>query len=403
MTLWRNVGKALSGTVVAQLIPVLGAIILARQYDPAQFGAFAAWLGITLMLAVVLTGRFETVLAIEPDGAPRREAATHVLLTVLLACLPCAAIVLLIASATDVLSAGLWVPLVPAAAAIAAAQTWQSWAAADGRYGVLGVMRVGQAVSITTLQVATGFLFPSAEALAWSHFGGALLAVLYSLRLMPPAPWRARGTLRAFWIKHRRFPQYSLPADSINAAAAQLPILIVATRFGADAAGLLALTLRTLGAPIGLLGKSVLDVFKRYAADAYRSRGECRAEYLATLRVLATGSLGASVALALSSEWLFAVAFGEEWRRAGLFAVWLLPMFALRFVASPLSYMVYIAGKQQVDLLWQLALLAMTLLTLYGGQSVETALHAYSLGYTLLYVVYLVMSYRFSLGAKGLI
>ena len=96
-----------------------------------------------------------------------------------------------------------------------------------------------------------------------------------------------------------------------------------------------------------------------------------------------------------------ALAFGEVWRGAGTIAVWLLPLFALRFIASPLSYMVYIAGKQHVDLFWQVALLCMTIASLTLFTDHKHALLVYSAGYSLLYVIYLVMSYRFSLGVKS--
>jgi hypothetical protein len=70
-------------------------------------------------------------------------------------------------------------------------------------------------------------------------------------------------------------------------------------------------------------------------------------------------------------------------------------------LASPLSYVVYIAGKQQVDLLWQCGLLACTLATLLLPAEHRTALLGYSAAYCAMYVVYLVLSYRFAGGGSG--
>ena len=81
-------------------------------------------------------------------------------------------------------------------------------------------------------------------------------------------------------------------------------------------------------------------------------------------------------------------------------ALWLLPRFVIGFVASPLSYMVYVAGKQHLDLIWQLALLTMTLVTLLLFNSTQWALISYGVGYGGLYLVYLLMSYKFSLGSR---
>lgn len=82
-------------------------------------------------------------------------------------------------------------------------------------------------------------------------------------------------------------------------------------------------------------------------------------------------------------------------------AVWLMPMFALRFIASPLSYVFYITGKQHVDLVWQVALLFMTVATLYIPANYTIAIQAYSAGYGFLYIVYLALSWRFSKGVKS--
>ena len=74
----------------------------------------------------------------------------------------------------------------------------------------------------------------------------------------------------------------------------------------------------------------------------------------------------------------------------------LLPLFALRFVASPLSYVFYVAEKQHVDLLWQLCLLATTMSALLLPSGYRETLLSYAVGYGFLYVVYIALSYRFS-------
>jgi O-antigen/teichoic acid export membrane protein len=399
------VGVVLSGTVAAQAIPLLGSLVLARQYAPAQYGVFSAWLGMAYLAAVVLTGRFEMALGIVPDGEPRRLAVQATLATILLAAAAMAAVgivaLLVFPGLRADLTPAMVAAFVPTSLLIAAAQTWQLWAAADGRFRDLTILRVSQAAAITAPQIAAGFLAPTATTLALSHFCGVLVGVCVAAWRMPLGPLAAfRDHVPSFWRRHRGFPSFSLPADSVNTAAAQLPLLIVTSRFGAEAAGLLALTLRTLGAPIALLGASVLDVFRRRAATAFRERGECRAEYVETFRILSLASIVLSPIVVVLGEPLFAVVFGARWARAGAIAAWLVPMFALRFVASPLSYMVYVAGKQHVDLAWQVCLLGVTLATLWLPGGFDGAMKWYSAGYGSMYLVYLMLSYRFSLGTR---
>jgi O-antigen/teichoic acid export membrane protein len=103
-----------------------------------------------------------------------------------------------------------------------------------------------------------------------------------------------------------------------------------------------------------------------------------------------------AIGVTLIAESAFVFLFGETWRQSGVIAVWLVPLFAMRFVASPLSYTFYIAGKQRVDLIWQCTLLIMTLLIFYFLINFEMIIRTYAIGYGCLYILYLVLSYRYS-------
>jgi O-antigen/teichoic acid export membrane protein len=79
---------------------------------------------------------------------------------------------------------------------------------------------------------------------------------------------------------------------------------------------------------------------------------------------------------------------------------WLAPMFAMRFIASPVSYILYLTEKQNYDLIWQVALLAMTFSSFYLPATYKLSLILYSLGYSILYGIYCLMSYNFCKGDK---
>lgn len=407
---FRSTRIVLLGMVIAQAIPLLGSLVIARLYVPTEFGAFSTWLGVVMTAAVLVTGRLEMALVIEADGEPRRFAMAATLATI---CCAAAVLVVLVLGAylvvpdTRRFTPGLVLTFLPATLLMAVAQTWQSWAAAEGLYRELSWIRITQALGVTGVQVLVGWLTPNALGLALGHALGLLLGVVAAAYMMPLSlraflPWAGfRTKLRAFWIQHRRFPLFALPADLINTAAGQLPLLFITSKFGSEASGLYALSVRILGGPISLLGTAVLDVFKRSAATSYRELGDCRDDYLRTFRVLAALGVVLALGVILVAEPLYAWAFGETWRRAGVIAVWLMPMFALRFVASPLSYVLYIAGEQRVDLAWQCGLLAMTVLTFMARLDFESSVQVYAAGYGGMYVIYLLLSYRYSKGGRA--
>ncbi len=74
-------------------------------------------------------------------------------------------------------------------------------------------------------------------------------------------------------------------------------------------------------------------------------------------------------------------------------------MLLVRFVASPLGYVFYIAQKQSVDLAWQVVLLITTVGSIVLGglyASPLLGIGLFSAAYASMYVVYLLLSYRFA-------
>lgn len=405
---WKNVSVVFSGTFVAQIIPILGSLIIARLFIPEAFGEFAIWLSIVLMFSVICTGRYEMSLSVESDGKPRLYGVAANLLVVLMTSL-ISTLLISIFIFFDIdfgISATHLYLIVAAGGLMGLLNIWQAWAAADGKFSHLSKMRIMISLAIFIFQVVIGLFIPSVNSLILGQIAGVSIGLLYSFYLSPLKSnyylIRNFSSLTDYLLKHKRFFVFSLPADTVNTISSQLPILIIGAKYGADIAGFLAMTLRALGAPIGLLGRAVLDVFKRHASVAYRKNRECRDYYIQTFKVLSIMSISVMPIFLLFSKDLFILAFGEKWAMSGTIAIWILPMFLLRFVSSPLSYMFYLANKQSIDLVWQISLLIITIFTLSFSSTYKYALIYYSFGYSLLYIVYLFISYKLSCGEKKL-
>ena len=93
---------------------------------------------------------------------------------------------------------------------------------------------------------------------------------------------------------------------------------------------------------------------------------------------------------------IFVRLFGPDWSTSAQIAILLLPMFAMRLIASPLSYIVYIADRQQVDLMWQILLAITTVLVFLTSDGFLAIIQNYALAYAALYIIYLYISYNIS-------
>ncbi|MFN3860930.1 MAG: oligosaccharide flippase family protein, partial [Roseateles sp.] len=232
--------------------------------------------------------------------------------------------------------------------AMAASQALAQWAARAGEFAVLAWGRVVQWGGGAVAQVGLGLL----QTGPWGLLGGATLAAGAAAALQArPAPaggWRgllASRPLRAVARQHRDFPLLNTPHAFAGALQDTLAIALLSAWLGASEAGAWALALRYLKAPASLVGGSLSQALYPRLAQA-ASLQQARKLVRHYLLLLAAIALPLMLALLALGPWLFATAFGAEWRGAGELARSLAPYIALHFIASPLSVALMAWGAQ---------------------------------------------------------
>lgn len=401
---WRALATVLSGSVIAQSVPVIASVFIARIFAPSEFGHFSTWLALVTVLTVILTLRLEKTYVILESKELRTQALLITIAVIsglaTLGCIGFLALKLLVGMSFPALMGTL---ICLGSALTASVQASLAWQAANGYFKSLSICRVVYTTGVAACQIGFGLLYPSSISMVSGYILGQVICILFSFLLVIKLQHSAfeiprRRDIIFFVTQHKKFPTFSLPADFLNTLIAQFPVVYISNYIGALEAGLYAMSIKVLGAPIGLLGAGVLDVFRRSAAQEFRAEGHCKTSYLRTLKLLISLSVLITVGLFFCIDSIFEVFFGKGWAGSASIATLLLPMFAMRLVASPLSYIVYIADRQHIDLMWQVCLCIMTVSVFLVGSEFEAALWHYSMAYTALYGVYLWMSFRISWG-----
>ncbi|USX24832.1 oligosaccharide flippase family protein [Oxalobacteraceae bacterium OTU3CINTB1] len=443
-TFWKHLLTVTGGSVAAQALPILAAPLITRLCTPAEMGAFSVWFGVVAIAAVIATLRMENAMIFD-----QRRQRQHLCFSVVAWSATWLALLITVAAALvkmSCLTSMSWLGALTlglAAWLTATMQTTLAYAASHNAFAPAAKARIVAAGGIALAQLGILSLGAGTDALKAGHLIGLALGLLAARILLKPplarraarAPsadaWRQRPnwrtwrtwrdglrarapalwqrlsrrslsvlfpskTQRAFLRTHRALWNFTLPANLLNTGVGQLPLLIIGARHGVMAAGLFALTQRVLAAPISLLAASVHEVFKRESVRQYQDTGNCRPAYVHALRVLLLLGCVPSLILLVASPALFAFAFGEAWRGAGELAQILAPLYFLNFLASPLSYVFFVAGRQKIELVWQIALFIMTVAVFAAPLTLKQNVLAYAVGYSLLYLLYLRMSYRYS-------
>lgn len=406
----RNVLTLMTGTSVAQALPIAAAPILTRIFTPEDFGLFAFYFSIVTILAVLATARYELAIVL-----PKRRddayqivimswviSSTVSLLTLFMIWLFESQIVGLLNN-PEVANWLYWIPL-----SIFLTGVYQSlyyWFNREKGYRDMANSRIAQSSTMVASQIGFGFLTKlSALGLILGQVIGQILATLYMGRkfLKNTRNVHKPKKLKQFVLAKRyiNFPKFLLIAHTMNATSRQLPSIFFNILFTATVAGFYMLIQRVIGAPLSIIGGAIGDVFRQQASKAYAERGKCINEYKSTFKkLLIISVLPFSVFIFIAPD-LFSIVFGENWREAGFYAQILTPMFFLQFVASPLSVLFIIAERQKEDLLMQVVLLSGIILAFFFTNDIVLVLVFISVTYSSVYFWVIYKTHEFSKGVK---
>ena len=410
----RQVATLMVGTGMAQLIPLVTSPLLSRLYSPEAFGTFGLFFSICATVSVLASGRYELAILLPKE---RRSAYNLVRLGLLLTASFSGLLAVVGLVGRERLAAlfgdatvAPWLPWVSVGVlATSGYQVLNYWLNRTDQYRWMASTRTLRSAVQAGVSIGLAMAFGVAGGLVWGWLAGQgigalVLAVHIWTTTGDDRANNPHGGIRQVARRYVRFPLYSVPADTLNSVIAQLPIWILGLHFSTSVAGQVFFAQRVLAAPLGMIGAAIGDVFKQRASLAFIQEGNALRLWKKTFLTLMAMAVPVGLVVLLLGPWIFALVFGAEWRPAGQYARLLVPFLVLSFVSSPLSRVLYVAEKQNLDLFWQVGLFFVTFgaLTLGSRQGDPfTAVLFYSLGYSAMYLVYLFLSYRAARGSAA--
>ncbi len=412
----RNVVTLVTGTAVAQAIPLALSPILTRLYTPDDFGILAIYMSIASLGTVVVSLKYDLAIIIPEKD---EDSANITILSIFVAFLTSTILFIivllygseisrfLIDGAENVKVLNNWLYFVPFSILIMGLfNSISFWFNRKSYYKRMATSKVLNTAGMSGAQIGLGAFNFIPVGLLIGFIAGRLFSFLYLLRMLikdRDSVFHKISRERMLYLirRYKKFPYFTLPADFTNVVSNQLPVFLIGKYFGGAILGNYALMDRILGAPISLLGRSVLDVFKQRASEDFIKNGNCRDIFVKTFKTLVFLSAIPTILLFTISPFVFGVIFGKGWEIAGDFAQIFAILFFFRFTASPLSYMFHIAEKQHYDMFWQLGLLVCTVISFAIGihfDNINIALISFVTSYSLMYILNLYLSYSFAKG-----
>lgn len=369
----RNVLTLMTGTTIAQAIPIAISPILTRLYTPEDFGIFALYISVALLFATMATGRYELAIML-----PKKEGdAVHILflsllITVFITLLTLCIVFFFNQQLTDILGnqeISLWLYFIPFTVFFMGLyQSLNYWSNRNKGYKELAISRVVQSSATGISNLGMGGLNFGASGLIVGNIIGQFLSTLYLFKKVYHSQSRPRWMFNklktmALLKKYKKLPLLNLPNVLIDNFRLSGINILIAKFFTTATLGQFALAWKMVQTPMGVIGRSLAQVFFQKIASV--KRDELYGIIKSFIVKASLVALPIFAIIYLFSVDIFIFVFGKNWSLAGESASIMSPWLFLNFLTSPLSQIFIVLNKQEIMLTFSIFYMAIPLSIIY--------------------------------------
>ncbi len=366
----RNVLTLMTGTTIAQAIPIAISPILTRIYTPEDFGVFALFVSIVGIMAVVSTGKYEMSLIL-----PKKDTFAYQLLIL-------SGIMVLVSSIIYLFSVviadtfysidAIYYLLPLTVLFIGLNNTFDKYNNRIKNYKLMSYPRLIKTTIESIVSIAFMVLLHLKTGLIWGFVLGFFvsnLTMLYiNVKSFQQKAFRvSKAKMKILAKKYINFPKYNMPHAMLNTVSANAPIFLIPIFYGNATLGLYAFGLKIVMAPLGIFGQAIFNVLGQKMAEEYAKGNNIFSIYRNILKKLLVLAL-TMIPFFIFADTIFAFIFGLDWRESGEYIQYMSIWILLSFILTPFATIPHIFNKQKEALYLEIiySLLKVSILFICG-------------------------------------
>jgi len=356
----RNVLTLMTGTTIAQAIPIVISPILTRIYTPEDFGVFALFLAITGVFSVVASGRYELALML-----PRKEEdainifSLGMIIILLLTSFLFLFIFLFHQYLLDILQneeIGYWLYFIPIAFFLIGLFNLLSYYNnRQKNYKDIANATIVKSVVLAVVQLTVGFFKAGVSGLISGQIISTLFAnlklfknIVKDKELLSKV---SKVKMIAWAKRYKDFPKYQVPHAMLNTFSSYLPVYMFTPFFGLGVVGLYALSTRIVLTPMMILAGASAKVYNQKVTQLYNEKGDAYGFTVRLLKSLLKKIVLPFLIIIIFAPDIFAFVFGSEWREAGVYTQILAPWLWMVFFTGTIAFIPSLLNMQKKALL----------------------------------------------------
>ena len=375
----KNVFTLMSGTFVAQIIPLAIAPVLSRVYTAEDFGIYELFSRFIGIAAVLTTCRYDIAVMLP---SKKNDAFNLVALAALISLLFSVILFCLVLIFTEFIFSYLKIPysysfliyFVPLYIFfIGLNQTLISWNLRKKKFKTQISSKIFQNITLAIFTIILGYLNYGVVGLIIGAILGTIVSVYIYFRENRIEDQSilseiSKESIIAQAKKYINFPKVNLWHALIDTFQTTIQVFLISFYFNKEILGFYAFGLRIVQTPLGLIGKSISQVYFQQASIKYANGEEIYKMTINLIKSLFIYGVPLLLVVFFFCGELFSFVFGTQWREAGVYIQILSPWLYISFVGSIIANIPIIVNKQKQSFI--LSILSNTLFIaaiFYGG------------------------------------
>jgi len=346
----------MTGTTIAQAIPIAISPILTRMYTPEDFGVLALFIAITGVFSVIASGRYELALML-----PRKEEDAinifilGITIIIFLSLSLFLFVLLFNTNLTEMLNndkIGYWLYFIPVAFFfIGLFNLLSYYNNRQKNYKDISSATIIKSVVLAVVQLTLGFFKAGASGL----ISGQIISSLFAnIRLLKNIIKNKKLLSKISKLKmivlakrYKDFPKYQAPHSMLNTFSFYIPIYMFTPFFGLTVVGFYSLSTRIVFAPMMILAGASAKVYNQKITQLYNENGDAYGFTVRFLKSLFKKIIIPFLFIVLFAPDIFSFIFGESWKEAGVYTQILSPWLLLNILVSTISFIPSLVNMQK--------------------------------------------------------
>lgn len=355
----------MTGTTIAQAIPIAISPILTRIYTPEDFGLVALFLAIASIFGSIASMSYELAIVVpDKDEDAINIFALGLIFTFIMSLILLILVVLFNDDLINILGneeIGFWLYFVPVSVFFAGLfNILKYFNTRKKNYKDIANVTIAKSIILVVIQLSIGFIKQGATGLIAGNLASNVFSnvklfknILKDKVLISKI---SKEKIIAVAKKYKNFSKFSMPSAILNTASLQVPIILLGIFFNTAIVGFYSLSNKLVRMPIGVIGYSIGNVFYQKISNLKDNKEALKKLTLKTYKKLLQIGIFPFSTLVVFGDCIFSFVFGEQWIIAGeyvqVLALW---MFVV-FISSPLSNLCFILEKQKQAMYFNLTM-----------------------------------------------